>query len=371
MRAALLLLPFLLAACDAPVATPPDSEAATLPLLPAGLTVGTTLYGSADLGALSSGERATLDAAIARGLGGFSFYVDWADLEAQEGVYTLDAFIATLDALQALGLTPLVNLTVGDSGGYNLPPGLGNGAGGVASGVRLDDEAVLERFGRLLDRIAPALVARGGFFLAVGNEMGEYLDADREAREAYTAFVEAARQRVHAREPQLAVGVTLTTGAVRQRTATYRAMRGVADAVAINYGPIQDDFFVIPEADIRADVREVIEASGDGPLIIQELTCPNPTSMGASDAWQETCFEILMDEVLATPRVRFASVFTFLDFDAPTCQAVQDALLGDELDDLPPEVAQRLGDYFCGLGVVREGGQPRPGWEVVLDGIEG
>lgn len=366
MRALLLALPLLLAACDTPLAEPPESEAAELPLLPPGLTVGTTLYGSADLGALASGERATLTDAAARGLGGFSVYVDWADLEAQEGVYTLDAFLATLDALRALGLTPLVNLTVGDSGGYNLPPGLGDGAGGVASGVRLDDAAVLERFGRLLDRLSPAIVARGGFWLGLGNEMGEYLDVDREEREAYAAFVDAARQRVHVREPRLAVGVTLTTGTIRQRTATYRAMRPVADAIATNYGPIQADFTVVPEADILADFREVLQATGDGPLILQELTCPNPASMGASDAWQAACFGILMDEILATPRVRFASVFTFLDFDAPTCQAIQDALLGDELDDLPPDVAQRLGDYFCGLGVVRVGGQPRPGWEAVL-----
>jgi hypothetical protein len=38
------------------------------------------------------------------------------------------------------------------------------------------------------------------------------------------------------------------------------------------------------------------------------------------------------------------------------------------MDDLPDEVAQRLGDYLCNLGVIRPDGTPKPAWEVVLDG---
>jgi hypothetical protein len=90
--------------------------------------------------------------------------------------------------------------------------------------------------------------------------------------------------------------------------------------------------------------------------------------MGASEAWQEGCFERLFAEIEATPRIRFASVFTFQDFEGDFCALIQDALFGDELDDLPDEVAQRLGDYVCNLGVVRPDGTPKPAWEVVLDG---
>ncbi|MEM6327878.1 MAG: hypothetical protein AAF791_12230 [Bacteroidota bacterium] len=358
-----------LASCDSPLPDPPDTEAATLPLLAPDRTVGLTLYGSADLDALEAPARARVDEAVAAGLGGFSFYVDWADLEATEGVYTLDAFTATLDALQALGLAPFVNLTIGDSEGYNLPPGLGDGEGGIADGVALDDPEVIERFGRVLDRVVPVLVARGGFALGLGNEMGEYLDPSRREREAYAAFVEAGRERVHAMEPRLAVGVTLTAGAVRNQTATYRAMRAVTDHIAVNYAPIAPDFLVLDAGDIREDYRDVMATYGDGPILIQELTCPSPESMGASEAWQAGCYERLFQEIEADPRVRFASVFTLQDFDVETCAIVREALFGDELDDLPREVAERLADYLCGLGVLRPDGSPKPAWPVVVGAL--
>jgi hypothetical protein len=118
---------------------------------------------------------------------------------------------------------------------------------------------------------------------------------------------------------------------------------------------------------VRADLREVVAAYGDGPILIQELTCPSPASMGASEAWQRGCFERLFAEIEATPRIRFASVFTFQDFDEATCEIIREALFGDELDDLPPEVAERLTDYLCHLGVVRPDGTPKPAWQVILN----
>lgn len=358
------LLPLLLlVGCAAAPVDPPDTEAATLPLLPPGLTIGTSLYGGGDPSDLNAGPRATLSAAIDRGLGAFTVYVEWADLEPEAGTYTLDGLTATLDDLEALGLTPFVNVTVGDSEGLSLPPG-------IPDAQALDDPETTERFGRLLDRLVPVLVSRGGFFLGLGNEMGEVLDPDAGARDAYAAFVDAARRHAHSIEPRLAVGVTLTTGAVRTRSPTFRAMRPVSDVVAVNYSPIAPDFFVFDLDDIRGDFREVVAALGDGPVVIQELTCPNAASMGASDAWQAACFETLFAEIEATPAVRFAAVFTFLDFDAPTCELIQEALLGDELDDLPEDVAQRLADYFCALGVVDVDGTPSPAWGVVVDAAE-
>ena len=147
-------------------------------------------------------------------------------------------------------------------------------------------------------------------------------------------------------------------------------MRAVSDIVAVNHAPIDPDFFVLAVEDVRADLREVLAASGDGPVLIQELTCPNAASMGASDTWQAACFRELFAEIEATPRVRFAAVFTFLDFDAPTCALIQDALFGSDLDDLPADVAQRLGDYLCGLGVVDVDGTPSPAWGVIMDAAQ-
>lgn len=364
------LAALLLAACSTSPVEAPETPAAPLPLLAPGFTLGTTLYGSADLPAAGP-ERTRLEEARAAGLSGFAVYVDWADLEPEPGRYTLDGFVTTLAALQAWDLTPFVNITVGDSGEYNLPPGLGDGAGGIAPGVSLDDPDVLDRFGALVERVAPLVAARGGFFLGVGNEVDEYLDPDERAREAYVRFTEHARDRVLAVEPQMAVGVTLTGRAVRERSPTFRALRAVSDVVPFNHAPIRPDFFVRPLDRVRDDFREVLEAYGDGPVVIQELTCPSAPSMDASEAWQLGCFQRLFAEIEARPEIRFASVFTFQDFEGATCDLVREALFGDELDDLPEDVARRLADYLCTLGVVRPDGSPKPAWEAVLEAAGG
>lgn len=358
----------VLAGCSSMEADPPASEAASLPLLAPGFTLGTTFYGSADPPPTGTPERALLDSMITRGLGGFTYYVDWPDLEPSPSRYTLAAFEATLGALRTLGVQPMVNLTVGDIDAYNLPPALSDGAGGLAEGVALDDPAVLDRFGRLLDRIVPILLAHDVFFLGVGNEVDDRLDGDfASERDAYVRFVEAARERVHTEAPRLTVGVTLTGTAVRARSSTFRALRRVSDAIAFNHAPIQPDFFVRDREAVQPDFREILQAYGDGPILIQELTCPSAASMDASAAWQRECFEQLFEVIRTTPRVRFASIFTFQDLDPSTCTAVRDVIFGDELDDLPDDPAQRLSDYLCELGVIAPDGTPKPAYDAVLE----
>lgn len=356
----------------APDMPPPDANAVNLPLLEADLTIGTTFYGGAELPPADSPERALLDEAVTRGFSGFTYYVDWSDLEPTPRDYRLETFTETLDDLQELGVTPMVNITVGDIEDYNLPDPLSDDRGGLADGVTLDDPDVIERFGKLLDRVVPILLARGGFFLGVGNEVDARFDEDfPDELNAYVRFTKAACDRVHAIEPRLAVGVTLTKNAIVGRTRTFRELRAVTDIIPFNYAPIRPDFIVEPLDEIRYDFRAAMDAYGDGPIMIQELTCPSAESMQASEQWQRGCFERLLDEIDATEQVRFASIFTFQDFDESTCSAVRDALFGSELDDLPPDLAQRLADYLCQLGIVRPDATPKPAWPSILQALVG
>ena len=349
--------------------TAPDAPF-SLPLLEArGAALGTTRYGSAALPPEGDPVRARLIEAAAAGLRGYTVYLDWPALEPSPGVYSFDAVQSELDALQALGIQPFVNITVGDIGEYVVPAPYADGEGGLAAGVRLDDPALLERFGALLDALVPELVDRGAFVLAVGNEIDDRLNDDAEERAAYRVFAEAARERVRALEPDLPVGITLTSNAHRGDTATRAALIDVTDFLAINYAPIAPDFFVRPEAEIAADFAIAMDAMPPGPILIQELTCPNPASMNASLAWQAACFEILLDAIGRNPRIRFASVFTLEDFDGATCAAVQQAL-GAGLDDVPPDFRQRFLDYLCGLGVLAADGTPHPAWSALLEFVQ-
>lgn len=55
-----------------PSSNPPLTEAASLPLIDPGFTLGMTLYGGADLPAPDTAERALLDTAVEKGLNGFT-----------------------------------------------------------------------------------------------------------------------------------------------------------------------------------------------------------------------------------------------------------------------------------------------------------
>ena len=347
----------------------PEAPAALALLEGRGAVLGTTRYGSADLPPQGSALRSRLEQAAGAGLGGFTLYLDWPALEPEPGAYAFDTALARLDALNAMGLQTFVNITVGDIGEYVLPTPFSDGEGGIAAGTRLDDPALLQRFGALLDGLVPQLVSRGVFALAVGNEIDDRLDGSADERIAYRNFVAAANARVSALVPELPVGVTLTAAAHRNGTATRRTLVEVADFVAINYAPIDPNFFVLSREMIAADFRETLASMPPGPVLIQELTCPNPSSMGASLAWQADCFDILFNEIGRSPWVRFASVFSLEDLDDATCSAVQD-ILGAGLDDVPADFLQRFLDYLCGLGVLAADGTPHPAWNELLEFVQ-
>jgi polyhydroxybutyrate depolymerase len=333
----------------------------SLPLLPPGHTLGLTRYGSADLSALSPAEQARLDEAVTAGLGGFTVYVDWADLEPTAGDYRFDAVLGQLEALDAMGLKTYLNITVGDIGDYNLPEDL-------PSGVALDDPAVTARFGALLDAFVPQLPARGVFLLGLGNEIDDRLDTAPAERQAYAGFIEAARPHIEAAAPQLPLAVTLTAQALRERSATATLMRSMVDVLAFNYAPIDANLFVRDIAEIRADFAAVAEFVADGPIVIQELTCPSTEAMNASLNWQRNCFDTILRELRERPNFRFASVFTLDDFTPAECSVVFDAFGG--IGDAPDDFVERFRAYLCHLGVLEPDGDPKPAWRHLLEHLE-
>ena len=93
-------------------------------------------------------------------------------------------------------------------------------------------------------------------------------------------------------------------------------------------------------------------------------------SMGASETWQADCFGELFQVIDKTAQIRFASVFTFQDFEENTCNLVRELLFGTELDELPEELAIRLADYLCQLGIIDPDGNPKAAWEIVVSAPE-
>ena len=339
-----------------------------LPLLEPGLTLGTTRFGVGSLPPDDDPVTQRVDEAVAAGLGGFTAYIEWPVLEPEPGVYRFDELLSDLDRLHSRGLSTYLNITVGDIGDYLLPPEFSDGEGGLAEGVALDDSQVIERFRGLLDALVPQLPQRGVFALGVGNEIDDRLDGEFSAeRMPYARFAEAANVHVDLIEPNLAVGVTLTATAHLEPGGTLEAMRDAVDFVAVNYAPIDPDFFVLEEDAIQPAVDELLATFGAEPIVIQELTCPSTESMNASPAWQASCFELLLDRLMADRRVRFASVFTLSDFGEPLCSEVQAVF---PIVDAAPDFIARFRDYLCTLGVLDPDAQPKPAWGVLLEGAD-
>ncbi|MCC5863803.1 MAG: hypothetical protein JJU31_01660 [Wenzhouxiangella sp.] len=347
----------------------PVESPSTLPLLPRGLVLGTTLYGSASLAALNDKTLERFENAAANGLSGFTLYLDWPDLEAAPGQLDVEALVSQLDPLAERGLAVFVNITIGNIGHYSVPADLSNGVGGLAVGVNLNDSDVVARFLALLDQVVPLLAERGSFLLGLGNEIDERLDDAPESElAAYAELVAAAREHMQTLRPDLPVAVTLTSSAVREQTMTWQVMREVADHVAINYAPIDAEWRVLAPELIADDFDKVLDAFGNGVLVIQELTCPSAESMGASPWWQSQCLAVLLERLRAHRQTRFVSLFSLEDLDGATCQAVQ-AVFEPLLTDAPADFSERFREYLCTLGILDSDGKPKPGWGIALDWV--
>jgi len=333
-----------------------------LPLLSNGQTLGMTRFGSAALDDLGGEAQIQLEEAVEAGLGGFTLYVDWSDLEPTAGNFQIEWLLDELDSLEARGLDTFLNITVGDIGELSLPSDL-------PADVALDAPVVLSRFGALLDVLVPELAERGVFLLGLGNEIDDRLDPGGESgRAAYATFVEQARARVAGLAPDIPVAVTLTADAVRDQGPTFQAMQAAADLIALNFAPIDPDFFVLEETEIRDSLLEVLAAIPEGPLVIQELSCPSAELMGASTNWQRNCYDILLRTLRSMPRFRFASIFTLSDFEDEVCEAIISAF--GPLTDVSAGFRARFEAYLCALGVLEPDGEPKPAWSSLLEHLQ-
>ncbi|MFQ5690334.1 MAG: hypothetical protein ACE5HQ_08695 [Gemmatimonadota bacterium] len=241
----------------------------------------------------------------------------------------------------------------------------------LAPGVRLDDPAVIARFDALLDRLVPLLVRHGGFYLGVGNEVDERFREFPSELEPYLAFVAAVRAHAHTVEPGLAVGATMTRGAVLEGGVVFTRLRAITDAVPFTFYDVDPaSFFVTDAARALADLDRTIARYGNGPVIIQELGCPSSAAMNSSAELQRACFQAYFDALPRYPQVRFVSVFTLQDLDGATCDAVVSFFgFGDE--GLPPDVVARLRGFVCEVGLVAADGAPKPAWDVFLNAVGG
>lgn len=286
----------------------PTVDASSLPLLAIGSRIG-VFYSQA-----TPAARATLDAAfaevVANGVDSHEISIPWTDIESAPGVVDTTAIAEQLASARASGLVPYLLVRTIDVNNLNVPADL--------VGLDFDDPKMLARFATVIDAVVPLLVQEGGFYLSVGNEVDSWLAANPAQINRFASFVSAARERAHAIEPRLAVGVTVQFGVLTKLPAAFAALKDASDVLSFTYYPIKGDFGVRDPADVFADIQAMLDAIAPAPLLLQEVGYPagsEPTpSNGSSPEMQRQFVANMFAVIAANPRIRFASFWHLADW---------------------------------------------------------
>ncbi len=343
---------------------PVPSQPGSLPLLDPGPLMG-VIYSQPEPGA-----EPALDAAFAAsqsaGALGYELSIAWHALESSPGVVDLSFAQLLLDTLEASGMTPYLVLTTIDTVQLSVPPDLQDPGDSteLAPGLAWDDPAMLGRFEMLLDGLVPLLVAKGGFYLSVGNEVDAWLGARLGQVSSYSNFVDHARSYAQAIEPGLAIGVTATFDVVANQPLLLDQLQSVSDRVAFTYYPLNGDFSVRPPAEVAADLALLRAANGPGPMLLQEVGYPagltsGPTN-GSSEAAQRAFVENVFAYLQTDPDLRFVSFLHLADWTAADLDLFETYYgISD------PAFREFLGT----LGMHQQDGTARLAWAAYLAGL--
>lgn len=366
-----LILIFILLNGWSPVSQAQENvKPADIPLLGEGTHFGITYPGSEITGEPALTTKVT--EAATRDIEGFTFYAEWNILEPESGVYDFADLETTLRWLSSQKIKSMLNLALINIDLLTLPPDLLASDGTtLADGLTFDHPAVQARLFALLDELVPLFVEHGGFLLSLGNESDSWFNespaASPDDLDAFAALIAAARDYIHTIAPELAVGVTLTSGETLNQGPVFEALTPVTDIIPFNFYPLSDFLTVLPLEDIPSALEAHLQVYGDKPIVIQELGCPSDTSMDSSLDYQAQCFEVVFQTLQKYPHIRFVSVFTLHDWDETTCDLIVDFFSSPEDDELPPIFLARWRGFHCTLGLLNSDLSPKPAWELFLN----
>jgi len=323
--------------------------------------------------------------AVAGGADTYQLAIPWTTLEPTPGQIDLTTLTTLLDIVVAARFTPYLVIMTANTNLLDVPADLKdpNDPSRLRPDLTWNSPEVLDRFGALLDGVAPALHDTGGFYLSVGNEVDILLSRSPAEAQAFAGFVSAARDRVHALappgEPPLAVGANLTFEVLERPQSAGVAARVLpqCDWASFTYYPTPG-FGVLDPSLVGEHLDAYLALAGEKPVLLQEVGYPSgwrdaPAGTpgagpgggpgnGSSESAQASFLRELKSGVLARPQIRFVSVLHLADWSGPTL---------DRFEQLYGLSDPRFREFLGTLGLAWEDATPKAGYPDLLDLIAG
>lgn len=299
--------------------------------------------------------------------------IDWSELEPQEGQYDAQALEDAFADPALEGMNVFILVSTLDTEGLTLPAYLAEPSG-LRDGLTLASPEVRDAFANFLSWLGPQLVGRNVWGLSLGNEVDAPVgDGIVDEANAITFFQTGLAQ-WNRDYPEVAVGVTLTSGALKSGSNLQTALRDASDLVSVNYYCLNSDLTVTDQSRWEADVAGIKSAAGNREIFFQELGCPVgyspqslPTSIGGSLERQVQFFEYFGNAFATDPQLRAATMFQLFDF-SPELAASFAQPLRDEGATL---AADRLEEWIATSGFLRWSDSfERPAWQAWLNQLE-
>ena len=341
-----------------------DSIAGELPLLNGDNRIGTIK------GFNPSNPPETLDSiavswddAINAGMSVGRLQIDWPELEPSPNTYDKVNFEQRLMEMKAEGLQIFLLISAYDSGEPVVPDDLKD--------MGFDDPEFIQRFKNLMDWVIPLLVEYEGFLISISNEaensFGEVFDLDNQI----LIFLQEIKAHVHQINENMAVTVTFSEGSLDEDKPGIYEILTQCDVASFNFYGAKSQFtaplyyVAQTESEIRADIRRMLDVSGEKNIIIQELGMySGNTALNSSQEIQRKFFEVFFTEMKNEDRIKAAFNFQLVDW-SPEVTEIFSEMLEDE--DLPQEFIDQFAESLETIGLINyNDGTRKKAWDEFL-----
>jgi hypothetical protein len=366
------ILPVTVLLCAASV-TVEDAEsgssgaAADLPFLAAGQHAGMIVgFNPSNPPATAASIEARWQEAMSAGMRVGRLQIDWDELEPRPSEYDTDALAARLEEYSRLDLQSFLLISVYDSEGPVVPDDL--------KGRPVNDPELIRRFERLLDWVVPMLVAHDGYMISVVNEAGNAFGEVPGLHEEVLTFLRRVKTHIHGIDERVAVTATIAEGNIGVGKPGVRALIDESDVACFNfYGAklVADYPYYEPQSDaeIRSDIRRMLDVSGSKQIVIQELGMWSGSDrLTSNEEIQRRFFEVFFDEMQKHDRLRVAYLFQLVDWSPRVSNLMAESLRSEEV---PAGFVEVFIESLETIGLIRyEDGTRKAAWYEYLGWIE-